>query len=129
MGTYTVINSERDGICLICLNYLYILLFSQVDENDAIKTIQKAIQNGINFIDTSPAYGQGESERIIGEALKGIPRQAYYIGTKVGRYEAGMANRFNFSSRKVEEGFRISLNLLGLEYVDIIQVVDSIFIT
>jgi L-galactose dehydrogenase len=98
------------------------LKFSEVDEANGIKTIQNAIRNGINFIDTSPWYGQGKSERIIGEALKGVPRQAYYIGTKVGRYELDLAKRFNFTSQKVEEGFRISLDYLGLDYVDIIQV-------
>ena len=45
--------------------------------------VLKAVQSGINFIDTSPWYGQGVSEERLGIALKNIPREKYYIATKV----------------------------------------------
>ena len=39
---------------------------------------------GINYIDTAPWYGHGRSEEVLGRALQSVPRQAYYIATKVG---------------------------------------------
>lgn len=56
------------------------------------------------------------------QALKGIPRKAYYIATKVGRYELDYENMFDFSKEKTRKSFKNSLQLLGLDYIDIIQV-------
>lgn len=44
---------------------------------------EKALKSGINFIDTAPWYGQGLSEKRLGVALKNIPRDKYFIATKV----------------------------------------------
>lgn len=99
---------------------------SQKDEEEAIRAIHLAIKSGINYIDTAPYYGEGRSERIIGKALKGIPREAYYIATKVARYSAG-AFGFDFSAKKTKESVDISLGYLGLDYVDIIQIHDVEF--
>lgn len=102
-------------------------IYSDVDEAGAIRTIQQAIRSGINYIDTAPFYGQGKSERIIGEALKGVPREAYYIATKVGRYELDIAKQIDFSAKKTRESVTKSLELLGLPYVDVIQVCREYF--
>lgn len=56
------------------------------------------------------------------KALKDIPRNAYYIGTKVGRYETDPTKMFDFSREKTLWSVEHSLKLLGLDYVDIIQV-------
>jgi predicted oxidoreductase len=56
------------------------------------------------------------------KALKDIPRNAYYIGTKVGRYETDPTKMFDFSREKTLWSVDHSLQLLGLDYVDIIQV-------
>lgn len=56
------------------------------------------------------------------QALQGIPRQAYYIATKVGRYELDYENMFDFTVEKTRKSFRKSLELLGVDYVDVIQV-------
>lgn len=82
-----------------------------------------ALQTGINYIDTAPWYGQGKSEEIYGLALKNIPRSAYYIGTKIGRYELQQDKMFDFSAEKTRQSIEKSLALLGLDYVDVIQVV------
>lgn len=95
---------------------------SELDVPGAIRTIQQAIRSGINYIDTAPWYGQGRSEEIIGLALKGIPREAYYIATKVGRYEFDVTKQMDFSAKKTRESITKSLGLLGLDYVDVIQV-------
>ncbi|KAL2740807.1 L-galactose dehydrogenase-like [Vespula squamosa] len=101
--------------------------YGNYDENEAIETIRQAIKEGINYIDTAPWYGQGKSEKVIGKALKGIPRQAYYIATKVGRYELDVKNMFEFSKEKTRHSFKNSLDNLGLDYIDIIQVHDIEF--
>lgn len=90
--------------------------------------IHDAIKSGVNYIDTAPYYGQGRSEEIIGKALKGIPRQAFYIATKVGRYGgSSYEEQFDLSAKRTKESIEKSLKLLGLDYVDIIQIHDVEF--
>lgn len=101
--------------------------YGTYDEADAIEAIRQAIKQGINYIDTAPWYGQGRSETTLGKALQGIPRQAYYIATKVGRYELDYENMFDFTVEKTRKSFRKSLELLGVDYVDVIQVHDIEF--
>lgn len=83
----------------------------------------------MNYIDTAPFYGQGQSEKIIGKALQGVPREAYYLATKVGRYGLERSNMFDFSAQRVKDGFNDSLKYLGLNYVDIVQVDNSVLFT
>ncbi|XP_020285380.1 L-galactose dehydrogenase-like [Pseudomyrmex gracilis] len=101
--------------------------YGTYNEDDAIEAIREAIKQGINYIDTAPWYGQGRSETTIGKALKGIPRQAYYIATKVGRYELNYDKMFDFTVEKIRKSFKKSLELLGVDYVDVIQVHDIEF--
>ncbi|XP_053999572.1 uncharacterized protein LOC128887565 [Hylaeus anthracinus] len=101
--------------------------YGAYDEDEAIEAIRQGIKRGINYIDTGPWYGQGRSESVIGKALKGIPRKAYYIATKVGRYELNYENMFDFSKEKTRKSFKDSLEHLGLDYVDVIQVHDIEF--
>lgn len=108
------------------MNFLHCLFLSfagsDLDVDEAIKTIHTAIKSGINYIDTAPYYGQGRSEEVLGMALKDVPREAYYIATKVGRYEKSFENMIDFSAKKTRQSVEKSLRLLGLDYVDIIQV-------
>ncbi|KAK7872652.1 hypothetical protein R5R35_002648 [Gryllus longicercus] len=102
-------------------------VYGEFDEEEAVKTIHEAIKNGVNYIDTAPWYGNRFSEEFLGKALKCIPRQAYYIATKVARYERNIAKMFDFSAEKTKSSFDLSLKLLGVTYVDIIQVHDVEF--
>ncbi|KAG7212417.1 hypothetical protein KM043_012732 [Ampulex compressa] len=101
--------------------------YGTYDEEEAIETVRQAIKRGINYIDTAPWYGQGRSETVIGKALKGIPRKAYYIATKVGRYELDYDHMFDFTKEKIRSSFKKSLEVLGVDYVDVIQVHDIEF--
>lgn len=94
------------------------------NEDEAIDTIREAIGRGINYIDTAYWYGQGKSEKILGKALKEVPRSAYYIATKVGRYELDKKRQFDFSAKATRESIQRSLDNLGLDYVDMIQIHD-----
>lgn len=56
------------------------------------------------------------------QALVGVPRDSYYIGSKVGRYDKDTLKMFDFSAEKTAAGLDNTLSLLGLDYVDLIQV-------
>jgi aryl-alcohol dehydrogenase-like predicted oxidoreductase len=56
------------------------------------------------------------------QALKNIPREAYYIGTKVARFNKDVLTGFDFTYNRTLQSVDESLELLGLKYVDIIQV-------
>ncbi|XP_030374395.1 L-galactose dehydrogenase [Scaptodrosophila lebanonensis] len=104
----------------LCANYGF-------DFEEGIKTVHQALKSGINYIDTAPWYGQGRSEEVLGHALKDVPRESYYIATKVARYELDYEHMFDFSAKKTRESVEKSLKLLGLDYVDVIQIHDIEF--
>jgi aryl-alcohol dehydrogenase-like predicted oxidoreductase len=97
-------------------------VFRAVEEPDAIRTVHLALSLGINVIDVSPFYGYTRAETVLGKALKGIPRNQYYLATKVGRY--GDAE-FDFSAKRVMASIDQSLARMGVDYVDIIQSHDN----
>lgn len=89
--------------------------------SESIQAIQLALKSGVNYIETGPWYGP--SEKIIGEAIKDIPRNAFYLSTKAGRYSTpGWENRFDYTFNRVLESIESSLSLLGVQCVDIVQV-------
>jgi uncharacterized protein len=53
------------------------------DRKRVILSIQKAVELGINYFDTAPGYGDGESEAIMGEALRGVPSKTLFLASKV----------------------------------------------
>lgn len=91
------------------------------------ETLHKAIKAGVNLIDTAPWYGNGVSEEVLGKCLVGIPRQAYYLATKVGRYEADPQLMFDYSASKTRESIETSLRKLGVDYIDLLQAHDIEF--
>ena len=99
--------------------------FRSVDLNEALRSVRVALDSGMNFIDTSPYYGRGMSEVLLGVALKDVPRDQYYLGTKLGRYDA---NHFDFSSKRVVESVDISLHRMGVDYLDICLCHDIEFV-
>ena len=99
--------------------------FRQVDLGEALKSVHTALDLGMNFIDTSPFYGRGLSECLLGVALRGVPRDRYLLGTKLGRYDA---NHFDFSAKRVAESIDVSLHRMGVEYFDIILCHDIEFV-
>lgn len=98
--------------------------FRSIDLNEAMECVQVALDHGMNLIDTSPFYGRGQSEVLLGYALQGIPRDSYYLCSKLGRY-AG--NHFDFSARRVVESVDISLERMRVDHLDIILCHDIEF--
>jgi aryl-alcohol dehydrogenase-like predicted oxidoreductase len=86
-----------------------------------------ALKKGINYIDTAAWYGHGLSEKRLGIALKNIPRKAYYIASKACRYQPEITEMFDFSFDRTLKSIDESLERLGIEYLDVIQIHDMEF--
>ncbi|MCX4237959.1 aldo/keto reductase [Streptomyces ortus] len=116
-------------------------LYSEVSEEQAHATVDAAWDAGIRYFDTAPHYGIGHAERRLGAALRGRPRSAYTVSTKVGRRleptDAGgddLANGFavpathrrvwDFSADGVRRTLDASLERLGLDRVDVVYLHD-----
>jgi len=99
--------------------------FRSVTVDEALRSVRVALDCGLNFIDTSPFYGRGMSEVLLGIALRGVPRDSYRLCTKLGRYDL---QHFDFSARRVAESVDVSLHRLGVDYLDIVLCHDIEFV-
>lgn len=95
-------------------------------EKDGIRAVHTAIDLGINFIDVAPYYGRTMAESVLGNALKDISREKYYLATKVGRYGADEKD-FDFSAERVIKSVDESLKRLRVAHIDLIQCQDIEF--
>lgn len=99
--------------------------FRNVTLDEVLKSVRVALDCGLNFIDTSPFYGRGMSEVLLGVALKGVPRDSYQMCTKLGRYDLP---HFDFSAKRVAESVDVSLHRLGCGHLDIVLCHDIEFV-
>ncbi len=99
--------------------------FRRVDLNEALDSVRVALDGGMNFIDTSPFYGRGMSEVLLGLVLREIPRDRYFLGTKLGRYDL---DKFDFSAKRVVESVDVSLHRMGTDHLDICLCHDIEFV-
>ncbi|MEQ1853209.1 MAG: aldo/keto reductase [Chthoniobacteraceae bacterium] len=99
--------------------------FRSVKLDEALESVRVALECGLNFIDTSPFYGRGMSEVLLGVALKGVPRESYTLCTKLGRYDLA---HFDFSAKRVAESVDVSLHRLGTDHLDIVLCHDVEFV-
>src|SRR6187455_273206 len=99
--------------------------FRSVTLDEARSSVRVALDCGLNFIDTSPFYGRGMSEVLLGIALKGVPRESYTLCTKLGRYDLV---HFDFSAKRVAESVDVSLHRLGTDHLDIALCHDIEFV-
>lgn len=95
-------------------------LHVEADEREAIATVQYALEQGINYIDTSPMYA--DSERRIGIALEGVPRDTFVTSTKTGKTHTSQVGDYSWDAtlRFVEN----SLRTLKIDYIDLLHVHD-----
>jgi D-threo-aldose 1-dehydrogenase len=100
-------------------------LYAPVPESQAVETIHYALAHEVRFFDTAPLYGAGQSERYLGTALAGVPRDQYVLATKVGRLiHADGTVEFDFSRDGVLRSVEESLRRLRLDHIDIIHIHD-----
>lgn len=102
-------------------------VFHSIREDEGIQAVFTAVENGINFIDVSPYYGHLKAETVLGKALKDIPRDKYYLSTKVGRYGKDGVNTWDYSAKRATESVYESMERLHVDYIDLINVHDVEF--
>ena len=94
---------------------------TSVSENELIKTVHSALDCGITFFDTADCYGLGQSETILGRALKNR-RTHVVIATKFGVRADGGNTYYDNSPKWIEEACKASLKRLNTEYIDLYQI-------
>ena len=120
----------RTGLSLSALSFGASSLggvFHDLREAEGIRAVHAAVENGINFIDVSPYYGHLKAETVLGKALREIPRSSYILSTKVGRYGHDGINTWDYSARRAHDSVFESMERLGVDYIDLINVHDIEF--
>jgi aryl-alcohol dehydrogenase-like predicted oxidoreductase len=113
-------------------------MWGGTEQNDSVNAIREAFDAGVTSIDTAPAYGQGKSEEIVGEAIKTLPRDKIQILTKYGLRWNTKKGTFYFNSidnngnpidmhkfaskESIVEECENSLRRLGTDYIDLYQI-------
>ena len=113
-------------------------MWGKTDRNDAIQAIRASYDLGVTSIDTAPIYGQGVSEDIVGEAIKGLPRDKVQVLTKYGMRWDLTKGTFFFKSKdnngndidiykysgkeSIIHECEVSLKRLGTDYIDLYQI-------
>ncbi|MDQ4078462.1 MAG: aldo/keto reductase [Chloroflexota bacterium] len=100
--------------------------YGEVSAREAKRTVDYAIERGINIFDTSPYYGRTLSETRLGEALVGY-RDKVLIATKAGRYDKGLPHGFDFSPARLTRSIEESLGRLKTDVIDVYQLHDIEF--
>lgn len=102
-------------------------VFRETKESEAVAAVHTAVEGGMNFIDVSPYYGHYKAETVLGKALREIQRDKYYLSTKVGRYGQDGVNTWDYSARRATESVYESMERLGVDHIDLINVHDIEF--
>ncbi len=102
-------------------------VFRSTREEEALEAVYTAIEGGMNFIDVSPYYGHYKAETVLGKALRNVPRDKYYLSTKVGRYGKDGVNTWDYSAKRARESVYESMERLGIDHIDLINVHDVEF--
>ena len=102
-------------------------VFRETNEKESFEAVEAAIEGGINFIDVSPYYGHYKAETVLGKALRNIPRDKYYLSTQVGRYGKDGVNTWDYSAKRVTDSVYESMERLGIDFIDLINVHDIEF--
>jgi aryl-alcohol dehydrogenase-like predicted oxidoreductase len=104
----------------LCLGTMMFGAWGNTDHDDSIRVIHRALDAGINFLDTADIYSAGESEEIVGKALKGR-RDDVVLATKLGVPMDDDPNHRGGSRRWTISEVESSLRRLGTDYIDLYQ--------
>jgi aryl-alcohol dehydrogenase-like predicted oxidoreductase len=105
----------------LCLGAMMFGAWGNPDHDESIAIIHRALDAGINFIDTADVYSRGESEEIVGKAIKGR-RDEIVLATKVHGTMGDDPNQFGNSRRWIVREVEDSLRRLGTDYIDLYQI-------
>ncbi len=106
----------------LCLGAMMFGAWGNPDHDESVRVIRRALDGGINFIDTADVYSAGESEEIVGKALAGIDRDGIILATKAHASMGEDANSSGNSRRWILRECENSLRRLGTDYIDLYQI-------
>jgi len=106
----------------LCLGAMMFGSWGNADHDESIRIIHRALDAGINFIDTADVYSRGESEEIVGKALAGGRRDDVVLATKVHGEMGDGANQRGNSRRWIIREVEDSLRRLGTDWIDLYQI-------
>jgi aryl-alcohol dehydrogenase-like predicted oxidoreductase len=107
----------------LCLGAMMFGAWGNTDHEDSISIIHRALDAGINFIDTADVYSRGESEEIVGKALTGGRRDSVVLATKVhGKMDDHDPNQFGNSRSWIVREVENSLRRLKTDWIDLYQI-------
>jgi len=106
----------------LCLGTMMFGAWGNPDHDESVRIIHRAVEAGVNFIDTADMYSFGESEEIVGKALQGLDREHVVLATKVHGPMSGDPNAQGNSRRWVIAECEHSLKRLGTDYLDLYQI-------
>ena len=106
----------------LCLGAMMFGAWGETDHDESIRIIHRALDAGINFIDTADVYSRGESEEIVGKAFAGGRRDNVILATKVHGTMGDDPNEFGNSRRWIVREVENSLRRLGTDWIDLYQI-------
>jgi aryl-alcohol dehydrogenase-like predicted oxidoreductase len=114
----------RTGVSVsgLCLGTMMLGAWGTADHDECIRIIHRALDAGINFVDTADVYAGGESEQIVGKALAGPRRDRVVLATKVGFPMGDDPARRGASRRRIIAGVEDSLRRLQTDWIDLYQI-------
>jgi aryl-alcohol dehydrogenase-like predicted oxidoreductase len=119
---YRPLGTTGVQVSRLCLGAMMFGAWGNPDHDDSVRIIHRAVDAGINFIDTADMYSFGESEEIVGKALQGLDREHIVLATKVHGPMSGDPNAQGNSRRWVIAECEHSLRRLGTDYLDLYQI-------
>ena len=106
----------------LCLGAMMFGAWGNPDHDESVRIIHRALDAGINFIDTADVYSRGESEEIVGKALAGGRRDNVILATKVHGTMGDDPNEFGNSRRWIIREVENSLTRLNTDWIDLYQI-------
>src|SRR2546423_9978873 len=106
----------------LCLGAMMFGAWGNEDDDESIRIIHRALDAGINFVDTADVYSAGESEEIVAKALTGGRRDRVVLATKVHFPVSDDPNEFGNSRRWIVREVENSLRRLGTDWIDLYQI-------
>jgi aryl-alcohol dehydrogenase-like predicted oxidoreductase len=119
---YRDLGSTGVKVSPLCLGTMMFGAWGNTDHEDSIRIIHRALDAGINFIDTADVYSRGESEEIVGKALSGSRRDSVVLATKVHGKMGVDPNQYGNTRRWIVKELDSSLRRLGTDWIDLYQI-------
>src|SRR5213593_3632730 len=119
---YRTLGRSGTKVSPLCLGAMMFGAWGETDHDECIRIIHRALDAGINFIDTADVYSAGESEEIVGKALAGGRRDGIVLATKVHGHMGDDPNERGNSRRWIVQEVENSLRRLGTDRIDLYQI-------